>query len=161
MSDEGLLLEASYQRERRRLAQERKAAFCDPPTGPNQVWQFDFSEYKTSRGGTWRTARVADYWSKYEFGWHWSPTANQHDAVAGMELAIAEAARLLGASLLETVTDPQTGEVTPVVLVTDNGGPFRSFRFDAFITATPSCGTSGPGSRHQGRTVSANGRSSR
>jgi putative transposase len=137
LRDEGLLLEASYQRERRRLAAERKAAFCEPPTGPNQVWQFDFSEYETSRGGIWRTAGVADYWSKYEFGWHWSPTANQHDAVAGMELAIAEAARLLGASLLETVTDPQTREVTPVVLVTDNAGPFRSFRFDAFITAHP------------------------
>jgi transposase InsO family protein len=100
LRDEGLLLEASYQRERRRLAAERKAAFCDPPTGPNQVWQFDFSEYETSRGGTWRTAGVADYWSKYEFGWHWAPTANQHDAVAGVELAIAEAMRLLGASLL-------------------------------------------------------------
>jgi transposase InsO family protein len=110
-----LLLEASYQRERRRLAAERKAAFCEPPTGPNQVWQFDFSEYETSRGGTWRTAGVADYWSKYEFGWHWSPTANQHDAIAGVELAIAEATRLLGASLLDAVTDAQSGEVTPVV----------------------------------------------
>jgi hypothetical protein len=39
LRDEGLLLEASYQRERRRLAAERKAASCDPPTGPNQVWQ--------------------------------------------------------------------------------------------------------------------------
>src|SRR6476619_812727 len=76
-----------------------------------------YSEYETCRGGTWRTAGVADYWSKYEFGWHWSPTANQHDAVAGVELAIAEAARLLGASLLEAVTDAQSGEVTPVVLV--------------------------------------------
>ena len=88
---------------------ERKAAFCDPPTGPNQVWQFDFSEYETSRGGTWRTAGVADYWSKYEFGWHWSATANQHDAVAGVELAIGEAARPLGGSLLEAVTNAQTG----------------------------------------------------
>jgi transposase InsO family protein len=101
------------------------------------VWQFDFSEYETSRGGTWRTAGVADYWSKYEFGWHWSPTANQHDAVAGVELAIAEATRLLGGSLLDAVTDAETGAVTPVVLVTDNGGPFRSFRFAAFITAHP------------------------
>ena len=97
----------------------------------------DFSEYETSRGGTWRTAGVADYWSKYEFGWHWSATANQHDAVAGVELAIAEATRLLGGSLLEAVTDAQTGEVSPVVLVTDNGGPFRSFRFAAFTAAHP------------------------
>ena len=35
-----------------------------------------YSDYETSRGGIWRTAGVADYWSKYEFGWHWSPTAN-------------------------------------------------------------------------------------
>jgi hypothetical protein len=28
-----------------------------------------YSEYETS-GGIWRTAGVADYWSKYEFGWH-------------------------------------------------------------------------------------------
>jgi putative transposase len=137
LRDEGLLLQTSYQRDRRRLAAERKAAFCDPPTRPNQVWQFDFSEYETSSGGTWRTAGVADYWSKYEFGWHWSATANQHDAVAGVELAIAEATRLLGASLLETFTDAQTGEITPLVLVTDNGGPFRSFRFARFITAHP------------------------
>ena len=32
--------------------------------------------------------------------------------------------------------DPETGEILPVVtIVTDNGGPFRSFRFEAFIAA--------------------------
>lgn len=36
LRDEGLLLEASYQRERRRLAAERKAAFCEPPTVPTR-----------------------------------------------------------------------------------------------------------------------------
>ena len=108
-----------------------------PADRPQPGMAVRLSEYETSRGGTWRTAGVADYWSKYEFGWHWSPTANQHDAVAGVELAIAEAARLLGASLLEAVTNAHTGEVTPVVLVTDNGGPFRSFRFAAFIATHP------------------------
>jgi hypothetical protein len=40
----GLVAEAaSYQRERRKLAQARRAAFCTPPTGANQVWQLDFS----------------------------------------------------------------------------------------------------------------------
>jgi putative transposase len=39
LRDDGLLLGAS-------------AGFCEPPTGPKQVWQFDFSEYETSRGGT-------------------------------------------------------------------------------------------------------------
>ena len=74
MADEGLLLHADYQKQRRELAKQRKAAFAASPTGPNQVWQFDFSEYETTGGGTWRVAGVADYYSKYEFGWHWSPT---------------------------------------------------------------------------------------
>src|SRR3712207_9508527 len=43
LRDEGLLLEATYQRERRQLAARRKAAFATEPSGPNQVWQLDFS----------------------------------------------------------------------------------------------------------------------
>ena len=35
------------------------------------------------------------------------------------------------------MTNKETGEVRPVVVVTDNGGPFRSFRFEAFITGRP------------------------
>ncbi len=78
---------------------------------------------------------MADYYSKLEFGWRWSPTANQHDAIATLEAAIVEAERLAGMPLLDAVTDPQTGEIHPVVVVTDNGGPFRSFRFEAYIAA--------------------------
>jgi len=34
--------------------------------------------------------------------------------------------------------DVETGEISPVVtIVTDNGGPFRSFRFEAFIELHP------------------------
>lgn len=139
LDDAGLLLKADYQRERRDLAQQRKAAFAKTPTGPNMVWQFDFSEYETAKGGTWRVAGIADYWSKYEFGWHWSPTANKHDAVAAVELALAEAASMLpeGLDLLEYLTDSVTGEVVPITLVTDNGGPFRSATFAALIENTP------------------------
>ena len=36
--------------------------------------------------------RLPDYWSKYELGWHVSPTANQHDAIAAVERALTEAA---------------------------------------------------------------------
>jgi transposase InsO family protein len=70
---EGLLLEATYQRDRRQLAARRKAAFAVEPTGPNQVWQLDFTEFETTSGGTWRLAGCRDYWSKYELGWHVSP----------------------------------------------------------------------------------------
>ena len=39
--DEGLILPAAYQRERRTLAERMKAAFAKEPTGPNQVWQLE------------------------------------------------------------------------------------------------------------------------
>ncbi|MFE2541018.1 hypothetical protein [Actinacidiphila glaucinigra] len=51
LPDEGLLLEANYQRERRQLAARRKAAFATEPIGPNQVWQLDFSDFATTAGG--------------------------------------------------------------------------------------------------------------
>ncbi len=137
LDDAGLVLKADYQRERREHAKTRKAVFARVPTGPNEVWQLDFSEYETTTGGVWRAGGVADYYSKYEFGWRPSPTANQHDAVATLEAAIAEAERLAGVSLAAFLTDPATGEIRPIVVVTDNGGPFRSFRFEAFITSRP------------------------
>jgi transposase InsO family protein len=39
--------------------------------------------------------------------------------------------------LIEHLRDPDTGQVVPITLVTDNGGPFRSFRFAALIAARP------------------------
>jgi putative transposase len=77
LRDEGLLLPAAYQRERRQLAQRRKAAFAKDPTGPNQVWQLDFSEFETTAGGTWRLAGCRDYWSKYEHAFHLSGDGEQ------------------------------------------------------------------------------------
>lgn len=139
LRDEALILPAEYQRERRRLAQRRKAAFATEPTGPNQVWQLDFSEYETTSGGIWRIAACRDYWSKYEFDAHVSPTANMHDAVDAVQKALAETEQLLGHPLIDdAVTDHDTGELAPVLtIVTDNGGPFRSFTFEAFIAGHP------------------------
>jgi putative transposase len=138
LREEGLLLEANYQRERRQLAARRKAAFAVDPTGSNQVWQLDFTEFETTTGGTWRLAGCRDYWSKYELGWHLSPTANQHDAIAAVELALAEAERLAGRPLRELAEPDTDGNLLPLItIVTDNGGPFRSFRFEAFIATHP------------------------
>ncbi|WP_254668831.1 IS3 family transposase [Brevibacterium sp. CS2] len=58
LRDEGLILPAQYQRERRKLAERRKAAFATEPTGPNQVWQLDFSEFETTTGGDLAAGRV-------------------------------------------------------------------------------------------------------
>src|SRR4051794_10960558 len=135
LRDEGLILPARYQRERRRLAERRKAALANDPTGPNQVWQLDFSEFETTTGGTWRLAGCRDYWSKYEHRFHVSPTANQFDAIDAVELALADFEAMFGHPLVDLCpVDVETGEILPVVtIVTDNGGPFRSFRFEAFI----------------------------
>ncbi len=139
LRDENLLQSADYQRERRQLAAARKAAFCTPPTGPNQVWQLDFSDFETIAGGTWRIAGCRDYWSKLEPPWHISPTANHLDAIEAVELALAEYERLFGHRLVdECPVDMKTGQLLPVLtLVTDNGGPFRAFRFETFIAQHP------------------------
>lgn len=53
-------------------------------------------------------------------------------------MALNEAQRLLDDTpLIEHLTDPDTDEIVPITLVTDNGGPFRSFRFSALIVARP------------------------
>jgi len=115
----GRVLPVDYQAERRQLAQARRAAFVVPPSGPNQVWQLDFSEFETRHGGIWRIAGVSDYWSKLELGWHVSTTANHRDAIETVEQAIAETQRLLGRPLAEVLTNRATGEIRPIALVTD------------------------------------------
>ncbi|AQP46184.1 transposase [Tessaracoccus flavus] len=139
LRDEGLLLASEYQKQRRDLAADRRAAFAKTPDGPNQVWQLDFSEFETTSGGTWRIAGCRDWYSKYEHPWHVSPTGNKHDAIAAVELALADYEALFGHPLAEACPiDEVTGEVLPVVtIVTDNGGPFRSLDFELFITSHP------------------------
>lgn len=62
-----------------------------------------------------------------------------HDAVSAVELALAEAEALLGHPLIDDCeVNESTGEILPdLTIVTDNGGPFRSFTFEAFIAAHP------------------------
>ena len=43
------VLSPDYRRARRDLTAARRAAFVVPPSGPNQVWQMDFTEYETIR----------------------------------------------------------------------------------------------------------------
>ena len=138
MRRRNLLQPVAYQAERRELAKARACAFAEPPTGPNQVWQLDFSEFETTTGRVWRIAGCADYFSKYEFGWHVATTCNGGDAQLAVHLAITEAERLAGGvSLAEQLTDPDTGQLRRITLVTDNGGAFKGARFAAFIASRP------------------------
>src|SRR5450830_747443 len=139
LREEGLLLEANYQRERRQLAARRRAAFATEPTGPIPAsGSWTTPEFETTSGGTWRIAGCWDYWSKYEHRFHISPTANTRDAIAAVELALAEAAELTGRPLVDLADVDDEGKVQPVVtIVTDNGGQFRSFRFEAPVATHP------------------------
>lgn len=138
MRARGLLQPVDYQGERRELAKARKAAFADPPTRPNEVWQLDFSEYETTAGGIWRLAGVADYFTKYEHGWHIAPTCTGTDAIEAVRIAIAEAERLGGAPLSSLLpVNPETGAIHQIKLVTDNGGAFKGVAFARFIASRP------------------------
>lgn len=56
--------------------------------------------------------------------------------VPGIAIA-AEAERLVGHPLLTECTDRLTGELTPLVIVTDNGPAFKSADFVHFIARHP------------------------
>lgn len=134
----GLLQPVDYQGVRRELAKARKAAFAQPPTRPNEVWQLDFSEYETTTGGIWRLAGVTDYFTKYEHGWHIAPTCTGADAMEAVRIAIAEAERLGGQPLSSLLpVNPETGEIRRIKLVTDNGGAFKGAAFARFIASRP------------------------
>ncbi len=79
------------------------------------MWQLDFTDFEITTGGVRRLARCRDYWSNYELGWHVSPTANQHDAITAVELALAEAARLAGRRLRDLAPHDPAGTVLPLV----------------------------------------------
>ncbi|WP_051777840.1 hypothetical protein [Kitasatospora phosalacinea] len=60
-----------------------------------------------------------------------APTANRHDAVAAIELPIREAELLAGRPPAELAPRDVDGSLKPLaIIVTDNGGPFRSFRIE-------------------------------
>ncbi len=133
----GRVLPVDYQAERRQHAKARRAAFVVEPSGPNQVWQLDFTEFETRHGGTWRIGGVADYYSKLELGWHVSTTASHRDAIETLEQAIDETERLTGRPLRELLVDHVSSEIRPIALVTDNGPCFKAARFAAYIEKRP------------------------
>lgn len=57
----------------------------------------------------------------------------------GLILPVEYQREMFGRPLVEACpVDPETGKLLPVVtIVTDNGGPFRSFCIESFITANP------------------------
>lgn len=137
MARRSLLQPVGYQRERRELAKARRAAFVELPTHRNEVWQLDFSEFETTTEGRWQIAGCTDYFAKLEFPRWISTTQMRHDAIESLRIAIDAVEDILGHSLLTDITDPDTGEIHPVAVVTDNGGAYRSGAFARFIASRP------------------------
>jgi putative transposase len=131
----GLLMPVRYQAERRALAKARRATFDAPPGRRNRVWQTDFSEFETSAGGTWRITGVVDYAAKLCLACQANGTQTARDAIAVIEAAIAEAEELLGRPLEQECLDPESGELHPLVIVSDNGPAYKSDRFQTFIAS--------------------------
>lgn len=137
LRDSGLVLPVDYVRERRDLAKARREAFVTIPTRRNRVWQTDFFELETSGGGTWRSGDVIDYATKLVLAGPVSATQTTRDAISAIEDARAQVHDLLGHPLLDDVTCPTTGEVTPVIVVSDNGPCYKSAGFARYVDSRP------------------------
>ncbi len=133
----GLLQPVGYQRERRELAKARKAAFVSPPTRRNRVWQTDFSELETGGGGTWQMSGVVDYVAKLALCCPVTTTKTWREAAGALDDARGIVHDLLGVPLLEDCTSPETGELTPVIVVSDNGPCYRAVGFARYIASRP------------------------
>lgn len=137
LRDSGLALPVDYVRERRDLAKARREAFVTIPTRRNRVWQTDFFELETSGGGTWRSGDVIDYATKLVLAGPVTATQTTRDAISAIEDARSQVHDLLGQALLDDVTCTSTGEVTPVIVVSDNAPCYKSHGFTRYIASRP------------------------
>ncbi len=132
-----LLQPPAATRERRELAKARRAAFRTPPARRNRVWQTDFSEHETLAAGVWQLGGVVDYVAKVALACPVTATKTWRDAVDVLEQARERAHDLLGRPLLEDLTDAESGEITPVIVVSDNGACYRAAGFARHIASRP------------------------
>jgi hypothetical protein len=115
------------QAERRALAKARRATFDRPRAGATA------SGRPTSRSS--RRPAAAPGGSRRR------RLRERHADGAGRALraqaAIAEAERLLGRPLAEDCLNEETGELHPLVIVSNNGPAYKSDRFALFIASRP------------------------
>ena len=117
------------------MAGIRKETFIDPPTRRNRLWQADFSEYETSAAGVWNLGGVVDYWAKVALACEVTIRKTTRDAIVFFEAALNEVETLLGVTWIEDLTDPDTGEIGTLRIVTDNGSCFKSGAFAVWVAS--------------------------
>ena len=135
LSRNGLTLPAGYTGEVRQLARVRTEAFITPPTRRNRLWQADFSDFETDAQGDWVLGGVVDYVAKVNLACTTTTTKTVSDAIAMFEAALAEVEVLLGVDWVEDLTDPATGEIGTLRVVTDNGSAFKGKGFAAWVAS--------------------------
>ena len=112
MARRNLLQPALYQAERRQLAAARREVVVEPPSRCNRVWQADFTQFKAIiQGAT--------------------------DLIFALQSAVEAAEAPLGHRLVEDCVDAATGEVVPLVVVTDNGPAMKSVAVARRFAARP------------------------
>ena len=126
MARRGLLQPVRYQAQRRQLTVARREVFVDPPARRNRVWQIDFSAFETTAEGTWQLCGVADYATKLALARPVTATQTAANLITAFGDAVEAAEALQGRPLIEDCTDPVTGQITPLVIVTDNGPAMKS-----------------------------------
>ena len=143
----GLALPANYTGEVRQLARLRKETFISPPTRRNRLWQADFSDFETDAAGDWVLGGVADYWAKVALACTLTIRKTADDAIAMFEAALLEVEVLLGVTWVEDLTDPTTGEIGRLRIVTDNGPASRVDGLPPGWRPRNTSSTSGPATR--------------
>jgi putative transposase len=144
----GLLPPTGFRADRRSWARLRKRVFRDPPRQRNRVWQMDFSEFETARGGIWRICAVIDYATKYCLAATVTPASRGQDALGCLRRAVVEGEPVLdlddlradrGVMDVVDADDYVIGEApAPIAVVTDNGPCFRGVTLaDAFAGDDP------------------------
>ena len=97
----------------------------------------DFSEFETTGGGIWRLSGVVDYVAKVALACPVTTTQTAADAIAALEAARAQAEAWLGRPLLSECLEAETGEIIPIIVVTDNGPAYKSVAFTRYIAGRP------------------------
>lgn len=121
----------------RQLARVRREVFREDFDRRNRVWQTDFTEIETSHGGDWQIQPVMDYVTKFCLSCRVSTTQAATDLCQALDDASHIAHDLMGRTVLDDVTCPDSGLITPVFVVSDNGPAFKSIRFERYVLARP------------------------
>ena len=136
MSRRDLPQPVRYQAQRRQLAQARREAFVEAPVQPNGG-KLNFSAFETTAEGTWQLCGVVDYATKLALTCPVTATQTAADLLGALQGAIDAAEALLGRRLVEDCTDPTSGEITPLVIVSDNGPAMKSLAVARWFAARP------------------------